>query len=95
MFVLITECKTLGVPTIQKVLDKWLLAFYCCLHLISSTCMGSVPRESTSLTADPGFPFLYSNLSWCSPNSSTGKELLAMQETPVLFLGWGDPLEKG
>ena len=29
------------------------------------------------------------------PGSSAGKEFAAMQETPVQFLGWGDPLEKG
>ena len=29
------------------------------------------------------------------PDSSVGKESPAMQETPVRFLGWEDPLEKG
>ena len=29
------------------------------------------------------------------PNSSVGKNLSAMQETPVQFLDWEDPLEKG
>ena len=29
------------------------------------------------------------------PDSSVGKELPAMQETPVRFLGWEDLLEKG
>ena len=29
------------------------------------------------------------------PDSSVGKELPALQETPVRFLGWEDPLEKG
>ena len=29
------------------------------------------------------------------PDSSSGKESPAMQETPVRFLGWEDPLEKG
>ena len=29
------------------------------------------------------------------PHSSVGKELPAVQETPVGFLGWEDPLEKG
>ena len=29
------------------------------------------------------------------PDSSVGQNLPAMQETPVLFLGWGDLLEKG
>ena len=30
-----------------------------------------------------------------SPGGSAGKESPAMQETPVRFLGWEDPLEKG
>ena len=29
------------------------------------------------------------------PCGSAGEELPAMQETPVRFLGWEDPLEKG
>ena len=29
------------------------------------------------------------------PDSSVGKNLPAMQETPVGFLGWEDPLEEG
>ena len=29
------------------------------------------------------------------PGSSAGKEPSAMQETPVQFLGWKDPLETG
>ena len=29
------------------------------------------------------------------PGSSAGKESTAMQETPVQFLVWEDPLEKG
>ena len=29
------------------------------------------------------------------PDSSVGKNLPAMQETPVGFLGWEDPLENG
>ena len=29
------------------------------------------------------------------PHSSVGYNMLAMQDTPVPFLGWEDPLEKG
>ena len=29
------------------------------------------------------------------PHSSVGKESTTMPETPVQFLGWEDPLEKG
>ena len=29
------------------------------------------------------------------PDGSVGKSAPAMQETPVQFLGWEDPLEKG
>ena len=32
---------------------------------------------------------------WGCPESSAGKESAAMQEAPVWFLGWEDPLEKG
>ena len=31
----------------------------------------------------------------CFPGSSVGKDLPAMQEILVRFLGWEDPLEKG
>ena len=33
--------------------------------------------------------------SWASPVTQLVKSPPAMQKTPVLFLGWGDPLEKG
>lgn len=33
LFVLITECKALGMPTIQEVLNQWSLSFYCSLPL--------------------------------------------------------------
>jgi len=33
--------------------------------------------------------------SWASLVAQLVKNLPAMQETPVLFLGWGEPLEKG
>ena len=32
---------------------------------------------------------------WGFPGTSGGKESTAMQETPVRFLGWEDPLEQG
>ena len=32
---------------------------------------------------------------WASLIAQLVKNLPAMQETPVQFLGWGDPLEKG
>ena len=39
-----------------------------------------------------GFPFQYS---WASMLSNLVKNLVAVQETWVLSLGWEDPLEKG
>ena len=35
------------------------------------------------------------SVSWASLVAQLVKNLLAMQETPVWFLGWKDPLEKG
>ena len=32
---------------------------------------------------------------WASLIAQLGKNLHAMQETPVQFLGWEDPLQKG
>ena len=32
---------------------------------------------------------------WSSPVAQLVKNLSAMQETPVQFLGWEDPLQKG
>ena len=32
---------------------------------------------------------------WASLIAQLIKNLITMQETPVLFLGWEDPLEKG
>ena len=34
-------------------------------------------------------------LTRCFPDSSVGKNPVAMQESPAGFLGWEDPLEKG
>ena len=38
-----------------------------------------------------GYPVQYS---WASPVAQLVKNLPAMQETPVQFLGWEGPLEK-
>lgn len=64
LFVLIIECKALGMPTIQEVLNKWSLSFYCSLPL-PAPAPGSIPHQGTSLVADLGFPFIYSSLSQC------------------------------
>ena len=66
----------------------------------------SVGKESTCTEADPGlipglgrstgegigYPLQYS---WASILAQLVKNLPTMQETPVWFLGWEDPLEKG
>ena len=42
------------------------------------------------------FRYFYCKHIYSFPYSSVGKESLsAMQETPVRFLGWEDPLEEG
>ena len=48
--------------------------------------LGSSPGEGIS------YPLQYS---WASHVAQTVKNLPAMQETPVRFLGWGVPMEKG
>ena len=48
--------------------------------------LGRCPREGIS------YPLQYS---WASLVAQTVKRLPAMQETPVQFLGWEDPLGKG
>ena len=49
---------------------------------------------SLSFLADlPLFKFYFLKRGF--PDSSAGKESAAMKETPVQFLGWEDPLEKG
>ena len=66
----------------------------------------SVGKESTCNEGDPGlipgsrrpggegtsYPLQYS---WVSLIAQLVKNLPAMQKTPVWFLGWEDPLEKG
>ena len=66
----------------------------------------SVGKESTCNAGDPslipglvrptgeeiGYPPQYS---WASPVAQMVKNLPAMQDTWVRFLGWEDPLEKG
>ena len=47
---------------------------------------------------DPGFPVLHYLLEFAQTHSLVAqlvKNPPAMQETPVQFLGWEDPLEKG
>ena len=48
--------------------------------------LGSSPREGI------GYPLQYS---WASLVAQMVKNLPAMQETPIQFLGWEDLLEKG
>ena len=53
---------------------------------------GSIPGLGRSPREGIGYPLQYS---WASLVAQMGKKLPAMQETPVQFLGWEDPLEKG
>ena len=61
-----------------------------------STCNAgdpsSIPGEGRSTGEGIGYPLQYS---WASLVVQLVKNPPAMQETPVQFLGWEDPLEKG
>ena len=61
-----------------------------------STCnvgdLGSIPRVGRSPGQEIGYPLQYS---WASLVAQLVKNLPAMRETPVQFLGRDDPLEKG
>ena len=61
-----------------------------------STCNagdpGSIPGLGRSPGEGIGYPLQYS---WASLVAQLVKNWPAMQETPVQFLGWEDPLEKG
>ena len=52
----------------------------------------SIPGSGRSPGEGMGYPLQYS---WASVVAQTVKNPPAMQETPVPFLGWEDPLEKG
>ena len=52
----------------------------------------SITGSGRSTGEDIGYPLLYS---WASLVAQLVKNLPAMQETPVRFLGQEDPLEKG
>ena len=52
----------------------------------------SVPGLGRSLGEGIGYPLQYP---WASFVAQLVKNLPAMWETPVQFLGWEDPLEKG
>ena len=51
----------------------------------------SIPGSGSSPGEGIGYPFQYS---WASLVVQSVKNLPAMQETRVRFLGWEDPLEK-
>ena len=53
---------------------------------------GSIPGLGRSAGEGISYPFQYS---WASLVAQLVKNLPAMQETPVRFLGWEDLLEKG
>ena len=61
-----------------------------------STCNAGDPGSIPGLGNTPGEGIGYSlQYSWASLVAQVVKNLPAMQETPVRFLGWEDPLEKG
>ena len=53
---------------------------------------GLIPKLGRSPGGGNINPLQYS---WASQVAQTVKNLPAMQETPVRFLGWGVPMEKG
>ena len=53
---------------------------------------GLIPGLGRSAGEGIGYPLQYS---WVSPVAQLVKNQPAMQEIPVRFLGWNDPLEKG
>ena len=53
---------------------------------------GSIPGSGRSSGEGVGYSFQYS---WASLVAQLVKNLPAIQETPVPFLGWEVPLEKG
>ena len=57
-----------------------------------SACKAGNPGSGRMAGEGIGYPFRYS---WASLVAQLVKDLLAMQETPVRFLGWEDSLEKG
>ena len=54
--------------------------------------LGSILRLGKSPAEGKGYPLQYS---WASLVAQLVKNLPAMQETLVRFLGWEDPLEEG
>ena len=52
----------------------------------------TIPESGRSTEEGIGYPLQYS---WASLVAQLVKNLPAMQETWVQFLGWEDPLEKG
>ena len=53
---------------------------------------GSIPGSGRSTGEGTGYPL---QCAWASLVAQLVKNLPAMQETLVQFLGWNDPLEKG
>ena len=61
-----------------------------------STCNARDPSLISGLERSPGEGIGYLlQYSWASLVAQLVKNLPAMQETPVQFRGWKDPLEKG
>ena len=60
-----------------------------------SACNAGDPGSIPGLGRSPGEGIVYPiQYSWASLEAQLVKNLLAMQETLVPFLGWEDPLEK-
>ena len=51
--------------------------------------------DESELPSQAVIVFSWSSKKWASLVAQLIKNLPAMQETPVQFLGWEDPLEKG
>ena len=80
-----TRHQTLGLPHCRQIL-------YCLSHQGSSRILEWV---SHPFSRGSSWPRNWTEISWASLIAQLVKNLPAMQETLVQFLGWEDPLEKG
>ena len=62
------------------------------LQRVKHDCSSLIPGSGRSAGEGIGYPLQYS---WASLVAQLVENLPTMQETPVLLLGWDDPLEKG
>ena len=80
-----TRDQTLGLPHCRQI-------FYCLSHQGSPRILEWVSHPFSRGSSQPRS---WTGISWASLIAQLVKNLPAMQETLVQFLGWEDPLEKG